>query len=125
MQRKTATQERLSDLDRDALERAIATDRARNAACRAQIKEKLRTEPWLEVARFAARSCQSNALHLAPWECWPPCAVEIDDVDEPGYAHRGISKSAALLRRMLSLGISRWHSDPLAAIEAAEAARVS
>jgi hypothetical protein len=27
------------------------------------------------------------------------------------------------LRRMLALGISRWHPDPLAAIEAAEAER--
>jgi hypothetical protein len=125
MTRKTAATPQtapLSALDRRALERAIEIDRERSAACRAQIDDKLRSEPWLEVAQFAAHRCQEIALHLAPWECWPPAAVAVD-VDEPGFAHRGISQSAALLKRMLKAGLSRYEPDPLAAIEAVEARR--
>lgn len=116
----TETRTRLSAVDRQALELAIEIDRARDDACRQQIDEKLASEGWLRTAKFAAHRCQEKSLHLTPWECWPPCAVNVDDVDAPGCAHQGISKSAKLLRRMLALGISRWHPDPLAAIEAAE-----
>ena len=121
----TTTQELLSDLDRRALERAIAIERARDAATRAQIEAKLKTELWLSVAVFCVEHCQEIALHLRPWECWPPSAVAVEDVDEPKYEHRGISQSAALLRRMLAAGLSRYEPDPVRALEAAEAARVS
>ena len=119
----TLQAEPLSDLDRQALDLAITIDRERNKACRQQIDDKLRTEPWLRVAKFAAQRCQEIALHLQPWECWPPCAVSVDEVDAPGFEHRGVSQSAALLRRMLACGVSRWHPDPIAAIEAAKAER--
>jgi len=121
--RTTTTQEPLSDLDRQALELAIKIDRERSAACRQQIDDKLRAEGWLRTAQFASQRCQEISLHLAPWECWPPCAVAVDDVDEPGLTHRGIGKSAVLLKRMLRAGVSRYAPDPLAAIEAAEARR--
>jgi len=58
---------------------------------------------------------------LCAWAA--PCMVEPDDSDEPGQEHRSIGKSAALLRQMLACGVSRWHPDPVGAIEAAEAAR--
>ena len=122
----TATpQEPLSDLDRQALERAIEIDRKRSNACRLQIDDKLRSEPWLEVAKFAAQRCQEDALHLKPWECWPPCVVAVDDVDRRGYAHRGIGKSAALLRRMLAAGLSRYEPDVINALARVEAARAN
>jgi hypothetical protein len=81
----------------------------------------LAEKPWLEAAIDASHICQETRLNLRPWQCWPPCAVEVGDKDKPGLEHRGIRNSAALLRRMLSLGISRWHPDPLKAIAAAEA----
>jgi hypothetical protein len=114
------TRSRLTIIDRAALVLAVKIVRAHSAADRQQIDDKLSREPWIEVAKFAAHSCQERALHLQPWQCWPPCAVEVDDDDTPGFEHRSIRSSAALLRRMLKLGISRWHPDPLAAIEAAE-----
>jgi hypothetical protein len=118
---RTATiTEPLSDLDREALERALAIDRKRDAACRQQIEERLGAEPWFEVARLAAQRCQETSLHLRPWECWPPCAVAVDDVDEPGYEHRGIRQSAELLRRMLAIGLSRFEPDPESALRRAE-----
>jgi hypothetical protein len=115
----TTAAEALSDLDRRALELAIKIDRQRNKACRLQLDDKLKTEAWIEVARFAAHRCQEISLHLAPWQCWPPSRVAVDDVDKPGYEHRGIGQSAALLRRMLAAGVSRYHPDPLAALAAA------
>jgi len=115
----TTAAEALSDLDRRALELAIKIDRQRNKACRLQLDDKLKTEAWIEVARFAAHRCQEISLHLAPRQCWPPSRVAVDDVDKPGYEHRGIGQSAALLRRMLAAGISRYHPDPIAALAAA------
>jgi hypothetical protein len=105
------------------LERAIEIDRARSAACCAQIDDKLKDEPWLEVAQFATARCQAIALHLSPWECWPPCAVEVGETDAPGFEHRGISQSAQLLKRMLKANLSRYEPDPLTALQEAEARR--
>jgi hypothetical protein len=115
----------LSDVDREALTLAIKVVRNESAASREQIDDKLLSEPWFEVATFCAYGAQSAALALKPWECWPPCTVEPDDTDEPGLEHRSIGKSAALLRRMLACGVSRWDPDPLAAINAAKVGRVS
>jgi hypothetical protein len=117
--------EALTEGDRQALTLAIETARKHSPADQQQIDGKLESEPWFTVAVFAAHGCQETALNLAPWQCWPPCAVEVDDDDDaPGLEHRGIRKSAVLLRRMLALGVSRWHPDPLAAIEATEAERM-
>ena len=115
----------LTDTDRQALTLAIETARMQSPADQQQIDDKLTREPWFAVANFAARMCQERALRLKPWQYWPPCAVEVDDDDAPGFEHRCIRSSAALLRQMLALGISRWHPDPLAAIEAVEAERVA
>jgi hypothetical protein len=88
---------------------------------RSQGREK---RPWPHPID-ASHICQTLKLNLRPWECWPPCAVAVGETDAPGLEHRGISKSAALLRKMLSLGISRWHPDPLKAIEQAGRERVA
>jgi hypothetical protein len=111
----------MSDLDRQALESAIETARR----LRPDLTDRyLAEKPWVEAAMDAARICQETALNLKPWECWPPCDVEIDSTDEPGLQHRSISKSAALLRRMLACGVSKYHPDPLAAIREAESSRM-
>jgi hypothetical protein len=113
----------LSDTDRRSLELAIETMRKHSLADREQIDTMLKERPWRAAAVFAATCCQERALRLKPWQAWPPCVVSIDDVDEPGFEHRGIRASAALLQAMLAAGVSRFHPDPLAAIETAEAAR--
>jgi hypothetical protein len=112
----------LRDGDRQALELAIAIGRTLRPDL---IDRYLAEKTWLEAATDASRICQETRLNLRPWECWPPCEVEVDSTDEPGLEHRGIRNAAALLRRMLALGISRWHPDPVAAIEAAEAERAA
>ena len=118
MATQTLTEADLSEVDVAALKLALATARARDAAW---VDELLRTEPWFKAARAAAICCQERALKLRPWQCWPPAAVEVDDVDMVGYEHRGITQSAALLRKMLRVGVSRFHPSPLVAIEQAKA----
>jgi hypothetical protein len=71
---------------------------------------------WQEAAEFAAFVCQSHALNLKPWQV-PPCVVE--DLNEPRV---GEEEAAKLLRRMLRAKISRWHPDPLQALEEREKA---
>jgi hypothetical protein len=94
-----------------------------------QIKEKLQDESWEDVAIFCAELCQERALHLKPWEN-PPCVIEDpDDPDErlepdkPGPASDGRRQAAALLKRMLAAGVSRYHPDPLRALEEVERRR--
>jgi hypothetical protein len=73
-----------------------------------QLDDKLRSEPWAEVAEFAAHVCQCRTLHLKPWEL-PPSSFDARD-DDPG---------AELLRRLLAAGLSRYEPDPIAALERA------
>jgi hypothetical protein len=122
MTRATTAEPPLSDIDRQALELAIVIGRTLRPDL---IDRYLAEKPWLDAAIDASHICQTLKLNLRPWECWPPCAVAVGETDAPGLEHRGISKSAALLRKMLSLGISRWHPDPLKAIEQAERERVA
>jgi hypothetical protein len=70
-------------------------------------------EPWQKVAEFAASLCQSKALGLRPWEN-PPCHAHVDPMGGDG--------SVKLLAKMEKAGISRWHPDPLRALEEANAA---
>jgi hypothetical protein len=111
----------LTDLDRDALTRALVACRSESAARSRQLDAKLQAEPWERVARFAAYSVQIDALRLEPWET-PP--VRIRDIDAalsaPDDARR-VRDAARLLQRMLALNISRYEPDPLRAIAEAEA----
>jgi hypothetical protein len=62
---------------------------------------------------FDAYGAQIDALHLEPWQD-PPCVIDLDDVDENN------EQGAALLRRMLAAGVSRYDPDPMRALERAE-----
>jgi hypothetical protein len=117
-----ARSEALTETDKAALKLAIEIDRKRDHATRRQIDDMLKERPWREVAEFAAYGCQCTALHLKPWQP-PPCWAEIGDRDNEAGPISGRRAAAELLQRMLSLGISRWHPDPVRAIEQAEAER--
>jgi hypothetical protein len=71
-----------------------------------QIDHMLATRPWHDVSQFCAYDCQIRTMNLKPWQT-PPCYL-----DEAGE-----ETGAALLRRMLRSGVSRFHPDPLAALE--------
>src|SRR5262249_44458690 len=99
-----------SEVDDDALRRAMAIAR-RDPSRAMQLDEKLRDEPWTEVAEFAAFHCQIQALGLKPWQL-PPCSLEADD------PHEGNKDAQRLLRRMLAAGVSQYEPDPLAELKA-------
>jgi hypothetical protein len=108
------------DVDRAAFELAIELTRA-EADRREQIDHMLADDPRIEVGQFASYHRQVNALRLRPWEP-PPC--HINDADEtlaqPEQPGDGKHAAARLLKQMLALGVSKWHPDPLAAIEQAK-----
>ena len=76
----------------------------------------------------AAYLQQRAALNLKPWE-WTPCMIEpaniAAELDAPTDDIHGRRTAARILQRMLSLGISRWHADPMAAIAEAERKRTA
>jgi hypothetical protein len=98
--------------DLDALKRAMKQIRRHDKFGVEQIDRKLAEEPWDEVAKFAAYNCQIRALKLKPWED-PPCCGDVDG--------DGAEEAAALLRKMLAAGISRWEPNPPRALAAAKA----
>ena len=63
--RKMTLQDETNDLAALKLAMAHANKEPARAA---QLRSKLRDEPWTEVAGFAAYGCQSRSLHLLPWE---------------------------------------------------------
>jgi hypothetical protein len=75
---------------------------------------------WTEVAELCAYSCQMTNLRLKPWET-PPChADEKNPWPDPVDSVTRFSEACRLLRKMLAAGISRWHPDPMKALEHAE-----
>ena len=62
----------MKKVDREALTRAIAMVRLQSRKRCKQIDAKLKGEPWEEVGRFAAYSCQCRNLKLRSWQ-YPPC----------------------------------------------------
>lgn len=112
---------KLSRIDREALERAVAVTR-RDPQRAAQLDVMIAQDGWRYAAEFAAYSCQVDSLRLKPWQ-FPPCWVGPDDVDAIGDGHRGISRAAALLRRLLDAGLSRWEPASIATLERNEDAR--
>ena len=87
----------------------------------------LKDDTFWEVGTFASYHRQCAALKLKPWET-PPCWIDDPDEQIDGDEVRrqisGYDQAAKLLREMFALGISRWHPDPLAAIEEAKKAAV-
>jgi hypothetical protein len=103
-----------------ALTLAIEVTRKESPARCRQVDDMLSSEPWFEAATFCARCAQERALNLPPWQP-PQChisniaaALKVPD-EQSGY------RAAALPQRMERCGVSRWHPNPVAACEAAEA----
>jgi hypothetical protein len=101
------------DVDRKALQRAMAIVMQRDRVSAEHLKSKLEDEPWDEVAEFAAMSCQYHALALKPWQ-EPPCHADEDD------RHPRDPMAQRLLRKMLAAGVSRYDPDPLTALAGAK-----
>jgi hypothetical protein len=107
----------LSEIDRDALSRALAIERERDPT---KVDGDLKQRPWEDVARSAAYACQLRTLRLKPFQA-PPCEVSDVATDPPCYGHS--PGEVALRRRMLAAGLSLFEPSPLEALERAERAR--
>ncbi len=110
-------------VDREAMKRAIEELRREGGEDARQIEQKLRDEPWEDVGRFAAYSCQDKHLQLQPWQV-PPCWLRTDrDVEAAlsmPHDHSGRREAGELVQRLLAASLSRYEPDPLTALEAAE-----
>ena len=113
----------MKKVDREALTRAIAMVRLQSPKRCKQIDAKLKGEPWEEVGRFAAYSCQCRNLKLRSWQ-YPPCWMgdAEPDGDPQGY---GLQSAWKLRRRLIAFGLSAYEPDPLAALDAAEQAALA
>jgi hypothetical protein len=103
--------------DRAAMKLAIEQMRKESAESRARVDRVLREEGFESAGYTAAYHLQSRALRLRPWQAAPVYT----DVEIAPDCCGGRPEEVALLKRMLSLGVSQFHPDPLRAI--AEAAR--
>jgi hypothetical protein len=101
----------LSQIDKDALERAVATVRKSRAEAK-RIDERLAKSDWFGIATDCAFHAQMIALGLKPWMS-PPMFAHIT---EP----RRDEQAIALLHRLLAANLSRYEPDPLGALAEAE-----
>ncbi|HVI68043.1 MAG TPA: hypothetical protein VM910_36500 [Bradyrhizobium sp.] len=108
-------------IDRDALERCIATMRnSKEPSDRMQIERALAEDGWQEAADSAAYHCQMNALRLRPWQS-PPCWINTRDITSiiarGDDSIAGDYAAAKLLQKMLQASLSRFEPDPVAALK--------
>jgi hypothetical protein len=118
---------KLSKLDREAMERAIALSLAsRDCAEVERVREMLRTRPRAEVGWSCAISCQEKVLRTHPWQPVPAAGyVAVTDRDDEGSLVMGRAAAAEVLRRLFAAGLSRYEPDPIAALGRVEAERAS
>ena len=67
------------------------------------------SQSWEEVAQFAADLCQSKSLNLV--------ALGVSAVAARMWTPLAATARVKLLAKMEAAGISRWHPDPLRALE--------
>ena len=117
---------RLSRVDREALDRALAMDHDRNPTRDTPINSRLEPERWYEAAHSAAYACQCAALRPKPWQPVPANEyVTVTDDDSEYGPVMGRGAAAELRRRLLAAGLSRFEPDPLGALVRVEAERAS
>jgi hypothetical protein len=102
--------------DQEALTAAIAMMRA-DPEQRELLDHVLANQSEQEAGLWAVGSLQVKNLHLKGWEA-PP--YDTSNVKDPSDHYGCRPNEVALLRKMLSLGISRYDPDPLRAIERVE-----
>jgi hypothetical protein len=85
---------------------------------------KLDNDGWWDTARFCAYHRQMDMLNLPPW-ARPPCWMDLEKANEI-LADRNITmhhECARLFKRMVRLGVSSYHPDPLLAVAEARKAK--
>src|SRR6516225_2317932 len=104
----------LTEIDRDALRRALEAAAAEGAGYRKHLDGIEARDDWVSAAQSASYHLQVKNLRLRPWHC-PPCDCRSDEIGH-GY---GCSRAEVMLRRrMLKAGVSLYDFDPPAALAA-------
>lgn len=120
------TKQQLSQVDREAVTRAIELKRARSPADRREVDDMLKTHSWFEVAEDAVYCCQRSLIAPRLWQKQPH-DIEVDEIETiiargpDGLG--GEYQAAKLLRRMLKAGLSKFEPQPLQALAEAKARR--
>jgi hypothetical protein len=115
---------KISRVDREALDRALAMDHDRNPTSDTPINRRLEPERWYAAAKSAAYACQCAALRPKPWQPVPANEyVAVTDDDREYGPVMGRAAAAELLRRLKAAGLSRFEPDPVNALARVEAER--
>jgi hypothetical protein len=110
---------RLTDADRIALKRAVAIARLDPVEAKRIDTRLAEGDNYWEIAEDCSHDLQHQNLELAPWEL-PPCCGDID-----GGGLQSYRQAAELMRKMLSLGLSKFEPQPSQAMEQARTKRVA
>jgi hypothetical protein len=106
---------KLSDVDREALERGLKLCREQSAEDADQINRMLADRPLVEVQQFACYSLQVENLGLRPWEL-APCEVEDGKPVENPNKRDGALRAWELRARLIKAGLSVWEPSPASAL---------
>jgi hypothetical protein len=117
---------KLSPVDIEACERAIAIMRNSGPDRAEQLDRLLQEDDWQGAADLAVYHCQRELIRPRLWQ---PTPADIDPADieaiiakgDDGKAGRFVA--AKLLRKMLRAGLSRFEPQPIEALAAAKAKR--
>jgi hypothetical protein len=107
----------LGHVDLEALTRAMEIA-SRDPRIAKHLEWREATYGWADAARFAAYSCQCDALKLKAWQEPAMYGDSTDGVDD--FPNAGRAGAADLLRRLLATGLSRFEPDPMKALARAE-----
>jgi hypothetical protein len=116
------TTETLSEIDREALDRALRLARAESPQERARLDSIEQDKGWHEAAVRAVYHLQIRSLELKPWQA-PP--MEARDVVNASGGYGRTRKEVTLRRRLVAAGLSVYEPHPLGALEAVEAKRAA
>jgi hypothetical protein len=100
-------------VDQDAFRRAIEMLLQLEPTWEGGITKMLEERPFEEVGEWASGVCQAQNLRLKPWQCAPSSTA---NVENPRDVYGVRPAEVGLLRKLLSLGLSRFEPDPLAAM---------
>jgi hypothetical protein len=107
-------------VDHEALRRALRMVRTFGAADADQIDRMLQDRAKLDVAVFAAYSCQCETLGLMPYQ---PAPMDMARGPEPvdHFPDAGRRAAWTVAQRLVAAGLSIYEPDPPTALREAEA----
>jgi hypothetical protein len=116
------TEENISALDREALQRALDGAHLESPQRSKQLTAKLQRDGWIDTAQLACSIMQAKSLGLLPHQARPYAINLAAALREPFGAEHGRREGADIVQRLLVCGLSRYEPDPDAALRRVERA---